>query len=494
MATQTDTSLFSWNSPQQLPRLWKLVRLLDILPYQPLVDALCKRRGRGRNDFPPEPMLRLVIAGTVLQYTSAASLLRNLQINLALAQICGFSPLPRQQRSTVTVHQHDDGTVDVEQVDYAQRITLPDDCAFSRFLGGLLEVLDERDYFREMFEQLRDELTGLVPDFGRYLAYDGKAIRSHSTGRVNQKTGRTSDPDATWGRHETKGVDKNGNAWTKVKIWFGYRLHAIVDSVSELPVDYRVTTATDAETGALADMIDGLSGTGPDILRNAEQLSADRGLDAIELYRKLYDDHGVDPVIDNRNLWREEKGNGDYDPQKPILRMLNGGRSVDNILYAEDGTVYCRCPKSGEERLMCFMGHEKDRGTLKYRCPARAGGYECEGMAECLENGSSRAHRYGRTVRIKVTDSNRRIFTPTPRGTYKWRRSYARRTAAERFFSRVGQGFCFDHHYVRGLKRMKVKASLAMVIALALAIVHIEAGQPQNMRSLICPLALPGPG
>ncbi len=148
MATQTDTSLFCWNSPQQLPQLWKLARLLDILPYQPLVVALCERRGCGRNDFPPEPMLRLVIAGTVLQYPSAASLLRYLQINPTLAQVCGFSPLPRQQRCTVTVHQHDDGTVDVEQVDYGQRITLPDDCALSRFLGGLLEVLDERDHFR----------------------------------------------------------------------------------------------------------------------------------------------------------------------------------------------------------------------------------------------------------------------------------------------------------------------------------------------------------
>lgn len=46
-----------------------------------------------------------------------------------------------------------------------------------------------------------------------------------------------------------------------MKVWFGYRLHAIVDSVSKLLADYRVTTATDAKTGALGDMIDGLSGT-----------------------------------------------------------------------------------------------------------------------------------------------------------------------------------------------------------------------------------------
>ncbi len=59
-------------------------------------------------------------------------------------------------------------------------------------------------------------------------------------------------------------------------------------------------------------------------------------------------------------------------------------------------------------------------------------------------------------------------------------------------FSRIGQGLYFDHHYVQGLAKIKVKVPLAMVIALAN--VHIEVGQPQNMRSLICPLALPGPG
>ncbi len=37
---------------------------------------------------------------------------------------------------------------------------------------------------------------------------------------------------------------------------------------------------------------------------------------------------------------------------------------------------------------------------------------------------------------------------------------------------------------------MQAKASLAMVVGLAMAILHIQAGQANNMRSLIRPIAL----
>lgn len=36
-----------------------------------------------------------------------------------------------------------------------------------------------------------------------------------------------------------------------------------------------------------------------------------------------------------------------------------------------------------EQRDMAFMGYEKDRDSLKYRCPATAYGYACVGRAGC---------------------------------------------------------------------------------------------------------------
>ena len=52
------------------------------------------------------------------------------------------------------------------------------------------------------------------PDFGRHLGYDGKAIESHSTGRIGEGEEHASDPDADWGKYESTGVNgKTGAVW-----------------------------------------------------------------------------------------------------------------------------------------------------------------------------------------------------------------------------------------------------------------------------------------
>ena len=73
-----------------------------------------------------------------------------------------------------------------------------------------------------MLIDLREQLMAVLPDLGQHPGYDGKAIDSHSTGQVDSKRGRCSDPDADWGHHETTGVNtKTGTPWKKVKNWFG---------------------------------------------------------------------------------------------------------------------------------------------------------------------------------------------------------------------------------------------------------------------------------
>ena len=64
----------------------------------------------------------------------------------------------------------------------------------------------------------------LVGDFGENLGYDGKAVRSNSTGRRNRTTSMTSDPEADQGKHRVSGVDSAARTWTKIKSWFGYRI------------------------------------------------------------------------------------------------------------------------------------------------------------------------------------------------------------------------------------------------------------------------------
>ena len=114
------------------------------------------------------------------------------------------------------------------------------DWNFSRFLACVVRLEKKRGLVSAMVESLRASLFEELPDFGRHLGYDGKlrqmapqtfasagvpvGVESHSTGRVAEDKGKTSDPDADWGKHETSGVDaKTGKIWKKVSpSWFVY--------------------------------------------------------------------------------------------------------------------------------------------------------------------------------------------------------------------------------------------------------------------------------
>ena len=73
--------------------------------------------------------------------------------------------------------------------------------------------------------------------------------------------------------------------------------------------------------------------------------SADRGLDCGALKAKLWQSHGVRPLIEPRELWREEKAMPGHDPARPITRALYPERA-DCIVYTEKGQVRCRCPST----------------------------------------------------------------------------------------------------------------------------------------------------
>ena len=221
-----------------------------------------------------------------------------------------------------------------------------------------------------------------------------------------------------------------------------------------------------------------------DLADRCSDFSADRGLDGGPLKAALWDGYGIRPLIDTRELWREEKAMPDYDASKPILRPLCP-RRVDTVVHSEKGEVVCRCPETGEERPMAFQGFEADRGALKYRCPAAAYDLRCQGRAICHKQAGCRAGEYGRIVRVDLNTADRRIFTPTPHGGPSWRRVYKRRAALERINARLDNDFGFERHYIRGHAAMKTRVGLALAIVMALALGHVLEGRPGQMRSLV---------
>jgi hypothetical protein len=190
----------------------------------------------------------------------------------------------------------------------------------------------------------------------------------------------------------------------------------------------------------------------------------DKGYDDEKLITLLWGKHQIKPVIDIRNMWK--------DGEK--TRLLGKHK---NVVHDYRGNIFCHCPETGKQRSMAYGGFEKDRETLKYRCPAKHYGITCKGLASCpVASG----------IRVPLSE-NRRIFTSLARSSYSWKTHYKKRTAVERVNSRLDVSFGFENHFIRGLKKMRIRCSLAFCVMLAMALGRARQNKPDKMRSLVKP-------
>jgi hypothetical protein len=438
MAILPQPQLFSWKEIEDLGDLERLALLLDYLPDEPLMQALEAARGRGRNDYPVRAMWNSVLAGIVYQHPSVASLRRELRRNAQLRHLCGFDLL-------------------------AGLAAVPSDNAYSNFLRHLLRHAALID---ALFVTLVNRLADALPEFGETLALDSKAIGSLARRKSRRSVvdGR-GEADADLGVKTYKGTRKDGSLWEKVVQWFGFKLHLLVDAEYELPVAYAVTKASASDLTTGKQMLEDLAGHRPQVLAEARYLLGDKAYDDTDMITGLWDEHAIKPVLDIRDLWKVSGA-----------RLVHG---QSNVSHDYQGTVFCHCPVEWTQRPMAFGGFEKDRGTLKYRCPAKHYGFACRGRDRCAISDS---------IRIPIA-SNRRIFTPLARSSYQWKRLYKKRSAVERVNSRLDESFGFEKHFVRGLGKMRLRCGLALVVMLGMAWGRVRRKQLDQMRSLVTSIA-----
>lgn len=435
--------------------------VLDAIADEALMRALEYSRKGRRNDYPIRAVWNSILAGIVFEHPSVETLRRELARNAQLREVCGFDL-------------------------YRGNKAVPPAWVYTRFMVKLVECQKLID---AMFDELVESLHALLPGFGTRMAIDSKALDSHGK-PVKKKEGDADDgeerkdgrrdTDADWGKKTYRGQGKDGTAWEKVKSWFGYKLHLIVDSDYELPVAYSVTKASVSDSTQMLPLVDQLDRSHPNLLGETQFMSADKGYDSTDNNQQLWELYGVKPIIDIRSTWQEE----------PELPRPLFPEKVDTIFHTEDGRVMCRNLDAGLREPdnytpMVFEGFEADRECLKYRCPAAAKGVECTQRDLC--NGGCHTE-HGRIVRIPL-ETNRRTFTPQARDSNTWDREYKHRSAIERVNSRIAGTFGFERHFIRGIKKMHARAGLALVVMLAMALGRIRAGQVEHLRSLVKPAA-----
>ena len=120
-------------------------------------------------------------------------------------------------------------------------------------------------------------------------------------------------------------------------------------------------------------------------------------------------------------------------------------------------------------------GFEEARHTLKKRCPVRFAGVSCTGQDQCP---------VAQGLRIPL-ETDRRVFTPLDRDSYKWEREYDHRTAVERVNSRLDVSFGFEVHTIRGLKKMRMRSGLALIVMWAMAWGRTRKQHPERLRSVV---------
>lgn len=164
MAAIPQLQLFSWEDVEASPEIMRLARVLEVLPDHRIVEALIRQRKARRNDYPIQAVWNSLIAGVVFGHGSVESLRRELARNGELRQVCGFDPL----RGGAAV---------------------PPAPVYSRVLAKLHGL---RGLVDGMFHELVEMTAALLPDFGREVAIDGKALA----------TAGRNDPEAARGGQE----------------------------------------------------------------------------------------------------------------------------------------------------------------------------------------------------------------------------------------------------------------------------------------------------
>jgi hypothetical protein len=425
--------LFDWDVLEDSPSLQTIKDLLAALPDGKLLDSLRTARGKGRNDYPVHVLWGVVVLRIALRHVTTEAVLAELRRNEGLRRLIGIE----------------------------SEAGVPHPWNISRF-EEVLGLEPHRTFLKEIFNVLIQRLGVVVADLGKTTAGDATDLSARrKPEKAAQEESNEGLPQASGGRKEYK--DDEGKV-IKVVEWFGFKLHLVVDVKHEVVLAYEITDtkAGDGETLPVV-LAQAQANLPPDRI---ETLAYDKAADSEDVH-KVLSGEGITPLIQMRGLWQTE-------PE----RLLPGHDGSSNVVYTEDGSIYCYDKVSNPpvRHPMSYIGYEPERETLKYRCPAQHEGWECPMSTTCNAGKS-----YGKTVRVPREVDLRR-FPALPRATKKFGRLYKGRTAVERVNARLKVFWGVDDGNVTGSRRFF--AQVGVVLAVHAVFATLLASAPRREGTL----------
>ncbi|MDQ3885775.1 MAG: transposase, partial [Actinomycetota bacterium] len=193
-----------------------------------------------------------------------------------------------------------------------------------------------REHSAALADCLDRVLAGLrevIPDLGADLAIDGSDLPAFANGHRDLPNGkpreRYADPDASWGHRSAISTRKGGG-------FYGYKLHAAVCTKTDLPIAWRVGTASASEHKHMPSLLDTAIRRG----FTPGTCAMDKGYDGSAMYEAC-ESRVVRPVI----------------PLKQTLNVAEGKHK----------------PPSCQHDVWTFAGSDTKRSASKWRCrPGRA--------------------------------------------------------------------------------------------------------------------------
>lgn len=421
-----EKTIFDYTEIENLGDLERLNLFFENIEDDELCNILEKERGNGRNDYPVRVMLNLIYAMKIFGHRSVESFRRELSRNSQLRKVCGL-----------------------KEEDYLylgkRKTFIPEARVFTGFFKKLIK---HKDKFDKIFEKDVQFMYDNLENFGAECALDGKLLDSYAKKEnknkpesENKKDYRR-DNEASW-----TCKTYNFKDGTSKKTWhFGYEAHILCDANYGLPIWKRVETASVSEQKVCDDMLEDLEKNNKYILDKMKVFLADAGYDNGDRNKLLKDKYNINPVVDIRHMWKNEK-------LKEVENQM--------LAYNEDGEVfYIKDIKKGEYEKLKYLGYDNQRKCLRY-------GFKYEDK---------------KVFRIPI-NTDRRIFLPVARDSNKYKRLYKKRTEVERLNGRIDRDYMFNDHFIRGKDKMDMMLTLSFVVMLTMAKGHIKNNQ-SNIRSL----------